>query len=51
MNRVRYQTLQLGIVAAFLASPVLSSRLHPNAYEGGRSRDTVERAHRNASSW
>lgn len=38
------------LMAAFLASPVLSSRIDPNAYEGGRSRDMTERARRNTSS-
>ena len=36
-------------LAIFLASPVLSSRLDPNGYAGGRSRDVMARAVRNSS--
>lgn len=38
------------LLIAFAASPVLSRRLNPQAYDGGRSRDLEARASRNASS-
>ena len=39
----------LTLILAFAASPVLSRRLNPQQYEGGRSRNVEARANRNAS--
>ncbi|HEY8241016.1 MAG TPA: hypothetical protein VIH35_06195 [Kiritimatiellia bacterium] len=46
----RFNSALCAVVAAlFLASPVLSKRLDPNGYSGGRSRNVAARAERNSS--
>lgn len=47
----RHKALLLCLAVLFLASPLLSLRLDPNGYEGGRSRDVQDRTDRNASSF
>jgi hypothetical protein len=46
---VSRQAVFAGVALLFLGTPMLAARLHPNAYEGGRSRDVRERAERNSS--
>ena len=44
-----FSILFAALTGLFLASPLLSGRLDPNGYAGGRSRDVQERALRNSS--
>jgi hypothetical protein len=47
---MRANVFLIPTTAFFLLSPLLSLRLDPHGYQGGRSRDAEDRMERNASS-